>query len=120
MSMTKEQEEAIERLNKYLIADKSNIYTRIRVNDLETVLNMLKEKDKYIKDANDITTEMSNDIKKLILEIEKKDKMIDLMTKYWQSGLAICENCINIVENYDKEKCKQCIKQYFKRKVENE
>ena len=84
--MTKEQE-TIERLNRFktikVLCTKTFAMTteqlKVLQEDIETVLTMLKEKDKYIKDANDITTEMSNDIKKLTSEIEKKDKIIDLM-----------------------------------------
>lgn len=93
------------------------------VEAIEIVLSLIKEQDKYIKDANDITTEMSNDIKKLTSEIEKKDKQIDLMAEYWNTGLAMCDNCDRIVEKYEENNCKNCIKQYFadlaERKVED-
>lgn len=52
-------------------------------------------------------------------DLVKADKQIDLMAEYWQSGLAMCENCDKIVKNFDENKCKDCIKQYFERKVEN-
>ena len=70
---------------------------------LETVLNMLKEKDK---------------------EIEKKDKQIDLMAEYIDSNNYVDnEECQfqwdfkikKCIENGD---CKDCIKQYFERKSE--
>lgn len=38
-----------------------------------------EEKDKYIKHSEEITTEMNEDINKLLIEIKEKDKQIDLM-----------------------------------------
>ena len=64
-----------------------------------------KEKDKYIKNSENITTEMSNDINKLLLEIKEKDKQIDLMAR------AFKQDDVRSVEE---------IKQYFERKVEDE
>lgn len=85
--MTKEQEEAIERLEN--LCEYGLCYT---INEeviiaIETVLNMLKEQDK---------------------EIEKKDKIIDLMAK------RIGFNDVGELYYYDIEE----IKQYFERKVE--
>ena len=89
--MTNEQKVRVDRLERYLISDRDKIYTRVRVNDLDTVLSLIKE----------------------------QQKQIDLMAEYWNNGLAMCDNCEKIVENYDKNKCKDCIKQYFARKVED-
>lgn len=122
-----EQEEAIEIIEKmvksYIEADEcglSNNDFKHEIKAMQTVLSMLKEKDEYIKDANDITTEMSNDIKKLTSEIEKKDKIIDLMAEEInQLGGDYDDFCIDTVWNEDcDEDCKNCIKQYFERKSE--
>ena len=95
-----------------------------RIKQFSTVLSLIKEQDKYIKDANDITTEMSNDIKKLTSEIKKKDKQIDLMAKFIENNMSekkiINEICIK--SKCNNEECheddlKDCIKQYFERKV---
>lgn len=51
--------------------------------------------------------------RKYFEELDKKDKQIDLMAKYWNAGLAKCDNCDKIVEKYKKNKCQDCIKQYF-------
>ena len=65
--MTKEQKEAIKMLEKFITEHK--LFNIKHINGLEdnieTVLNMLKEKDK---------------------EIEKKDKQIDLMAEYIDSN----------------------------------
>ena len=110
--MTKEQEEAIENLTD-LLKQRNEKQVEITTYDLfeniETVLSMLKEKDK---------------------EIEKKDKIIDLMAKYinylsdelvqatGKNELKFCDgNKCCKDSNYS---CEECIKQYFERKVENE
>ncbi|MFR7544776.1 MAG: hypothetical protein ACLUWN_02370 [Clostridia bacterium] len=108
--MTKEQEEVINRLRKItnrqiLYGNKFGITIegfRELQEDIETVLNMLKEKD---------------------AEIEKKDKMIDLMAEEMKKRAT----CPLDDYNYDldcENKCnnntKECWKQYFERKVEDE
>lgn len=117
--MTKKQEEAISRLRK--ITNRQILYGNkfgITIEgfkelqeDIETVLNMLKEKD---------------------AEIEKKDKMIDLLVNKLNQNCKVFENSEikEIVEIYEKIKStsnlrgievrKECIKQYFERKVEDE
>lgn len=107
--MTKEQEEVINRLRKItnrqiLYGNKFGITIegfRELQEDIETVLNMLKEKD---------------------AEIEKKDKMIDLMAEEMKKRAT----CPLDDYNYDldcENKCnnntKECWKQYFERKVED-
>lgn len=112
--MTKEQEEAIKFLELHTnfmgkldkgrcIRIPEENFTKTK-ESIKTVLNMLKEQD---------------------AKIEKKDKMIDLMAEYI-SDLDIDEdirkkqsdnNCDDINREVE---CKECIKQYFERKVENE
>ncbi len=91
--MTNEQREAIEYIQKQIDYFKEQIkfieavdcdyyeeeyeLYKNRIKQFSTVLSLIKEQDKYIKDANDITTEMSNDIKKLTSEIKKKDKQLE-------------------------------------------
>ena len=115
--MTNEQREAIETIKIYLhdwrdsLTDEDGYGAIVEEYDIEfmdaidTVLSLIKEQDKYIKDANDITTEMSNDIKKLTSEIKKKDKQIDLMAR------AFKQDDVRTVEE---------IKQYFAGLVEKE
>lgn len=112
--MTKE-EEAINSLEK-LINIRKNKAGQIKYDncicsttDLETVLNMLKEKD---------------------AEIEKKDKMIDLLIDKLNQGCKVFEKgeIKEIIEIYEKikntsdlrgiELRKNCIKQYFERIAE--
>ena len=82
--MKNEQREAIDRLNKdkKCSLDFEGYITIVRVADLDAVLSLIKEQQIYIKKYNDTTEEMNRDIRKLISEIQKKDKQIDLMAKF--------------------------------------
>ena len=57
---------------------------KILKNSFDTVINLVtrlqkenEEKDKYIKHSEEITTEMNEDINKLLIEIKEKDKQIN-------------------------------------------
>ena len=96
--MTKEEEKTIYRLNK----DKNNTLacgdiTIVNVEDIETVLNMLKEKDEQIAKYEKIYKEY--DCYRWVKELDKKDKIIDLMAR------AFKQDDVRSVEE---------IKQYFK------
>lgn len=135
--MTEEQEEAIESLEQ-LINIRKNKAGQIKYDncicsttDIETVLNMLKEKGTEINKYKRKNKELSNQLLKIYKEqdnynarIEKKDKVIDLMAKY----IADIDNediCFEIEnkhcdKNMDYGECEDCIKQYFERKAEKE
>lgn len=128
--MTKEQEEIIQRVNSDIDSPLSGGYTTIVLtDDLEEILNTLKEKDAEINKYKRKNKELSNQLLKIYKEqdnynarIEKKDKVIDLMAKY----IADIDNediCFEIEnkhcdKNMDYGECEDCIKQYFERKVE--
>lgn len=134
--MTKEQEEATNSLEQ-LINIRKNKAGQIKYDncicsttDIETVLNLLKEKGTEINKYKRKNKELSNQLLKIYKEqdnynarIEKKDKVIDLMAKY----IADIDNediCFEIEnkhcdKNMDYGECEDCIKQYFERKVEN-
>lgn len=126
--MTNEQREAIDRLDKdkdYPLA--CGDITIVNVADIDTVLSLIKEQQIYIKKYNDTTEEMNRDIRKLISEIQKKDKQIDLMAKFIENNMSekkiINEICIK--GKCNNEECheddlKDCIKQYFADLVEKE
>ena len=124
--MIKEQEEVIERL-RYLIIDlrSSRKVNKIIteegklnfVKDLETVLNMLKEKDKDINRKNSTIKALQCALHERTEERDRKDyiiarqkKQIDLMAEHIQNGCDF-DNRI---------KTKKDIKQYFKSKAEKE
>lgn len=107
--MTKEQEEAIERLNSFIKVNKdffenqgNMLINKKDIQDIDTVLSMLQEQQE---------------------ENKKKDKIIDLIINEFYKRVKISENCyiqkskgINDCLKY--KNCKDCIKQYFERKVE--
>ena len=128
--MTKEQR-AIENLTD-LLKQRNEKQAQITTYDLfgniETVLNMLKEKDKEIEHwKNGFERELENNRKntcellKQDLIIRQKDKQIDLMAeKIHFLGSEYDDFCIDTVWNEDCDKdCKNCIKQYFERKVKD-
>ncbi len=161
--MTKEQEEVINKLRKItnrqiLYGNKFGITIegfRELQEDIETVLNMLKENSAEIHQKNTELAEKNAEIekyKKLLadnlarnlndsikakekadtdlddldkgwkVELEKKDKMIDLMAEYI-SDLDIDEDICkkqsdNNCDDINREvECKECIKQYFEKQV---
>ena len=124
--MTKEQEEAIDYVQKQIDYFKKQIkfieavdrtyyaaeyeLYKNRVKKFETVLNMLKEKDEKIAKYEKIYKEY--DCYRWVKELEKKDKMIDLMAEQL-AGLTIWDN--------DKEEPliladKEDVIKYFERK----
>lgn len=162
--MTKEQSEAIERIKYLLFIYKKDDEKGYRATGdvfdtdfkaIETVLNMLKEKEAEIEKNTELAEKNAEieKYKKLLadnlarnlndsikakekadtdlddlnkgwqLELEKKDKMIDLMAEYI-SDLDIDEDICkkqsdNNCDDINREvECKECIKQYFERKAE--
>ena len=114
--MTNEQKVRIDRLERYLISDKMNIYTEVRVNDLDTVLSLIKEQQEKIAKYEKIYKEY--DCYRWVKELDKKDKIIDLMAEYINEidvSEDICEGRTMCDEN-----CQDCIKQYFAGLVEKE
>ena len=139
--MTKEEEKAIENLTKLLKQrdeKQVKITTYNLFENIETVLNILKENSAEIKQKNTELAEKSAEIEKYkdlynkALEdlaktnrknIENK-KVIDLMVKAMNKiqdpqVCKYCDNNINLNNGYctDTKKCKEGIKQYFERKV---
>ena len=105
--MTKEQEEAIENLTK-LLKQRNEKQVKITTYNLfeniETVLNILKQNSAEIAEKS--------------AEIEKKDKIIDLMAKRIE---WLCKsNGILLDKEHDENFTQEDIKKYFERKVKNE
>ena len=137
--MTKEQEEAIEKLEhikkEYKGSTKApNINVRNiamkKIQAIETVLSMLKEKDKLINEQLKENVKMQKELNEenkrcmILANNDKfKEQVIDLMAEYI-SKIDIEEDiCIKNKTNpdwcnEDYTNCKNCIKQYFERKVE--
>lgn len=133
--MTKEQ--AIEKCKKIINTNNKVVKEARKVRDIntmnlvaslddesiaiETVLNMLKEKDAEIQFQKDINKTEKDRHKQtersLKGQIWKKDKMIDLMAEYIDENDTSLANYL-----YRKNgKCnKEMIKQYFERKATND
>lgn len=142
------EEEAIERLkkdkNKPLACGDITI---VNIDDLETVLNLLEKKDTLIhtmqseferlEDLEDNTDMLKMELEKkdidiieakeanrqLSIELQKKDKIIDLVaeTLRYYNGMEQEQCfCIDICgeKECDMKNCKNRIKQYYERKVE--
>lgn len=123
--MTKEQED-IKYLKESVCVYKNTIPKISEA--IETVLNMLKEKDAEIemyKDIKEIANYKVTDLAKLKKtdeiqeELDKKNKIIDL---YIDELVAEefdnpCTECCQECEK-DKDTLESCIKQYFERKAE--
>lgn len=123
--MTKEQEEVINSLEK-LINIRKNKAGQIKYDncicsttDLEIVLNMLKEKDadiaeyKNIIEAGIINAAKDELVEEKNKEIEKKDKIIDLMAKELQKHIFVLYDGDTITS-------KKGIIEHYERKVEDE
>lgn len=119
--MSEEEKKAIEYLkNMYWYADEDE--EERFVNIVLNLIQRLQKENKYIHSELDKQQEKINNYAK---QIEKKDKIIDLMAEYINEldiDEDICsKNIINPdICNEQYSNCKACVKQYFERKVENE
>lgn len=123
------EQEAIKILEYQINMKNEDVYTPINYEAIETVLSMLKEKDRQINSKNGTINALQCALKERTEEKDRKDniitkqkKIIDLMAeKIHQLGSDYDDFCIDIVWNEDcDEDCKECIKQYFERKANNE
>ena len=130
--MTKNQEETIERLNKFKkieVKPENTIGVIIQEfktlqNDIETVLNMLKEKDKEIEILKRDFEIVDDECSRLERKEVKQEKIIDLMTD------EINSLHVSLIEEYGdyktdfsesgEEVSPENIKQYFERKATND
>lgn len=140
--MTEEQEETIDRLRKItnrqiLYGNKYGIvieeFKKLQ-EDIETVLNMLKEKDIQINSKNGTINALQCALKERTEERDRKDdivtkqnKTIDLMAEHIASSAIVddtvcaikCDCETDIEEDCTHEKMLICTKQYFERKATN-
>lgn len=127
------KEEAIERCNKLIKVENVNWIGISNQKAIETVLNLMQEQKKEIEykqdDINVLEAQrdsIENQFEQAKSELEKKDKIIDLM------AYDIATNDSNLCQYIDetirckkyagenKLTCDECIKQYFEKKVEKE
>ena len=126
--MTKEQDKAIERCNKLIETEHSNWIGITNQKAIETVLNMLKEKDEEIEKLKKDFKIVDEECSRLERKEAKQDKIIEVMTLFMSNldiDEEICKHqvqefCDNKPEGVTLDVCAKCIKQYFERKVEDE
>ena len=143
--MTKEQEEAIKTMKHWIDYEKNNRDKINKADELinmqETVLSMLKEisadsaeKDKIIAGKSAEIEKLKRDFKivdqecsRLERKEAKQDKIIDLMAEFIENNTlkdVLIENvCLTLKcknEECHEDNWKDCIKQYFERRVEDE
>ncbi len=109
-------EQALERCNELIKAAHANW---IGISNQIAIRKILNYEEIMQKEL--IETKEHN--RQLALELEKKDKEIDEMTEYITNldiDEDICKNNITQPElcNEEYSNCKECIKQYFYKKVE--
>ena len=79
--MTTEQRERIYRLERYLAVDRDNIYVRVRVEDLDTALSLIKQ----LESEKEIHVGLEHQYKKEYLDMldltKKYKRQIDLMAE---------------------------------------
>lgn len=120
--MNEEEKEAIEEFKKQyrLSVNVDYITTEIRNRYIEVLLNLIQKQEKKIKDLK-----FKNEIYKKAND--KLEKVVDEMV-YCIDNFQICEyeiqdsfdrKCEYIADD-EKPPCKECIKQYFYRKVEED
>lgn len=98
--MTNEQRVRVDRLERYLITDREKTYTTVRVNDLDTVLSLIKKQQEEIENTKELYDRALSDL-------VKADKQIDLMAE-------------EIIMTKKVYMSKEEIKQYFAGLVEKE
>lgn len=112
--MTEEEKKAIKSMKRFVECRQD--MTAVTASELKTVLNLLEKKDIDIIETKEANRQLS-------VELQKKDKILDLMIKVMIDS-SICDyfikqNCKHYAGE-NKKLCDVCIKEYFERKVENE
>lgn len=104
--MTKEEEKAIKYLEESILIYKNAIPQISKA--IETVLNILKQNSAELAEKS--------------AEIEKKDKIIDLMADFMYktgTGRRALSCMFRQNDECNENGCKYCIKKYFERKGRN-
>ena len=133
--MTKEQEEAIKTMKHWIDFEKQNKDKINKADELikiqETVLNMLKEKDKEIEELKQtLARNIAKNFTSSMKESAKSKEDLEMLNKGWQIELEKKDKQINLIINavYKRFKAELLLeygfeneeqfKQYFERKSE--
>ena len=104
--------------SNYIVDKADEINTAI-----ETVLNELEYKQDDINVLQAQRDSVENQLKQAKAELEKKDKIIDEMAEEIRKTILIIKNeskFCQYEESCKNKQCKECIKQYFERKVDKQ
>ena len=105
MELSKEEQEAIKNLKLFLQKEKNYM-----TNDkLEIILNLISKLQKENEKQSKVIDEMADKLYKLKIKLELNDLLEDCFIPREFSDI---DDCV-------KKDCKECIKQYFYRKGEN-
>lgn len=106
--------------------------TICNIEDLKIALNLIQKQQEEIERLNNLNNHQSKEIGKAVdytfelnTELEKKDKIIEELEDIFYN-YQLCEyeltDCIfrkcEYISDDETPPCKECIKEYFKRKVE--
>lgn len=130
--MTDEEKKAIERCKQLIKVEHANWIGLSNQDAIEKVLNLIEKQQRIIEEQKSRCSHLGRDAQKAVdytfelnKEIEKKDKIMDLMAKYiarFDIEEDICrdKDCDEYTNIYTGEiDRKTCIKEYFKKKVED-
>ena len=98
------------------------------IKQITTILNIIETQQKEIEFKEDIIKQKKkeyNQTKKALKgQIAKKDRIIDLMATHIGEIDTTEDMCIEDIEEVDCDlidrKCKDCVKEYFEKKIEGE
>lgn len=119
--LSEEEKKAIEYLTKYIHWETAG--ERSLETDIETVLNLITKLQKENETTCKLNANMSKRHLNDIFKIKNYEKQIDLMAEYISNldiDEDICkEQADNNCDDINREaECKDCIKQYFEKQVE--
>ena len=118
--MTKKQEESIEYLNESILIYKNTIPKISQA--IETVLNMIKEKDSEIERLEQtLAKNIAKNFTSSMKESEKSKEDLEMLNRGWQIELKRKDKIIDLIARAFKQddvRSVEEIKKYFERKSE--
>lgn len=122
--MNEEEKKAIKSMKRFVECKQD--MTAVTASEMKTVLNLLEKKDRTIQQLKDENRTLNRQSQQYFEQGIKKDKIINELEDIFYN-YQLCEyeltdctyrKCEYIADD-ENPPCKECIKQYFERKVEN-
>ena len=125
MQISEEEKKAIDKINRQIVIGKAekNIGIPVYISDLETILNLIEKRNRQLEEKDKRINKLNTENQRYFDELIIKDKTIDEMADFIDDNLTNCIlNTMNIDEPCSKHAnremlCKECIKEYFRKKV---